>query len=158
VRLELKDTYSTMEEAKADAMGEWDIFMLTRAGRGYFPEAIFRQQAATYLAGIFRSVRFGIGEAHGKANAIQFNYLVRKGAILHDAQTGKFRMNVAVFEQAIADLVGEICTIQAEGDYAASQAFIKRYGDMPEVLAEALAKLDHIPVDIAPVFPRWDNR
>ncbi|MBK7187496.1 MAG: peptidase [bacterium] len=158
VRLELKDTYSTMEEAKADAMGEWDIFMLTRAGRGYFPEAIFRQQSATYLAGIFRSVRFGIGEAHGKANAIQFNYLVEKGAILHDAQTGKFRMNVAVFEQAISDLVGEICTIQAEGDYAASQAFIQRYGGMPEVLAGALAKLDHIPVDIAPVFPRWDNR
>ena len=158
VRLELKDTYSTMEEAKADAMGEWDIFMLTRAGRGYFPEAIFRQQSATYLAGIFRSVRFGIGEAHGKANAIQFNYLVEKGAILPDAHTGKFRMDVAVFEKAIADLVGEICTIQAEGDYAASQAFIKRYGGMPEVLAEALAKLDHIPVDIAPVFPRWDNR
>jgi hypothetical protein len=157
VRLELKDTYSTMEEAKADAMGEWDIFVLTRANKGYFPETIYRQQAATYLAGIFRSVRFGIGEAHGKANAIQFNYLVEKGAIKPEAGTGRFRIDVPVFEKAIAELVGEICTIQAEGDYAASQAFIQRYGNMPEVLAAALVKLEHIPVDIAPVFPRWDK-
>ena len=157
VRLELKDTYSTLEEAKADAMGEWDIFVLARAGKGYFPEAIFRQQSATYLAGIFRSVRFGIGEAHGMANAIQFNYLVEKGAIRQDPATGRFRMDVPVFEKAIADLVADICNIQAEGDYAASQAFIKRYGGMPEVLSAALAKLDHIPVDIAPVFPRWEN-
>ena len=157
VRLELKDTYSTLEEAKADAMGEWDIFVLTRANKGYFPETIFRQQAATYLAGIFRSVRFGIGEAHGKANAIQVNYLVEKGAITSEAATGRFRIDVPVFEKAIAELVGEICTIQAEGDYAASQAFIQRYGGMPDVLAAALAKLDHIPVDIAPVFPRWDH-
>lgn len=157
VRLELKDTYSTLEEAKADAMGEWDIFVLTRANKGYFPDAIFRQQSATYLAGIFRSVRFGIGEAHGMANAIQFNYLVEKGAIKHDPATGRFRMDVPVFEKAIADLVADICTIQAEGDYAASQAFIKRYGGMPEVLSAALAKLDHIPVDIAPVFPRWEK-
>ncbi len=157
VRLELKDTYSTLEEAKADAMGEWTIFRLARAGKGDFPETIFRQQAATYLAGIFRSVRFGIGEAHGKANAIQFNYLLEKGAILPDAASGRFRIDVPVFEKAVADLVGEICTIQAEGDYAASGAFIQRYGGMPEVLAATLAKLDHIPVDIEPVFPRWDR-
>lgn len=157
VRLELKDTYSTLEEAKADAMGEWTIFKLARADKGYFPDTIFRQQAATYLAGIFRSVRFGIGEAHGKANAIQFNYLLAKGAIRPDAATGRFRIDVPVFEKAIAELVGEICTIQAEGDYAASQAFIQRHGGMPEVLAAALAKLDHIPVDIEPVFPRWDR-
>jgi len=157
VRLELKDTYSTMEEAKADAMGEWDIFVLTRANKGYFPETIYRQQAATYLAGIFRSVRFGIGEAHGRANAIQFNYLVEKGAITSDAITGRFRIDVPVFEKVIGELVGEICTIQAEGDYAGSQAFIQRYGNLPEVLATALAKLGHIPVDIAPVFPRWEN-
>lgn len=157
VRLELKDTYSTMEEAKADAMGEWDIFVLTRANKGYFPETIFRQQSATYLAGIFRSVRFGIGEAHGKANAIQFNYLVGKGAIAYDAATGRFRMDVPVFEKAIGELVGEICAIQAEGDYVASQAFIQRYAVMTPELEGALAKLSHIPVDIAPVFPRWEK-
>ncbi|MCB1181824.1 hypothetical protein KDM41_00155 [bacterium] len=156
VRLELKDTYSTMEEAKADAMGEWDIFVLTRAGRGYFSGNILAEQAATYLAGLFRSVRFGIAEAHGQANAIQFNYLVEKKAIGHDAATGTFRIDVPVFERAIADLVRDICIIQAEGDYAASQAFIARYGGMAPVLAQALEKLEGIPVDIEPVFTRYE--
>lgn len=157
VRLELKDTFSTLEEAKADAMGEWDIFVLARSDKGYFPEAIFRQQSATYLAGIFRSVRFGIGEAHGKANAIQYNYLVEKGAILRDAATGRFRIDAPVFEKAIADLVHDICSIQARGDYEASKAFIAKYGVTTPELDGALAKLGHIPVDIAPVFPRWDR-
>jgi hypothetical protein len=156
VRLELKETYSTLEEAKADAMGEWDIFVLSRAGRGYFPETIYREQATTYLAGLFRSVRFGIGEAHGQANAIQFNYLLQRGAISHDPQTGRFAVDVAVFEPAITDLVRDICLIQAEGDYAGSVAFIAQYGGVPAVLAEALAKLDGIAVDLEPLFPRYE--
>jgi hypothetical protein len=66
-------------------------------------------------------------------------------------------MDVPVFEKAIGELVGEICTIQAEGDYAASQAFIQRYAVLTPELEGALAKLTHIPVDIAPVFPRWEK-
>jgi len=157
VRLELKETYSTMEEAKADAMGEWTIFVLTRAGRDYFPASIFDQQSATYLAGLFRSVRFGIGEAHGQANAIQFNYLMEKQAIAMDEATGRFSIDVGVFENAIADLVGEICMIQAAGDYGASVQFIEQYGGMAPELARALEKLSAIPVDIEPVFPRYEN-
>ncbi len=157
VRLELKETYSTIEEAKADAMGEWDIFVLTRAGKGYFPESIYREQAATYLAGLFRSVRFGIGEAHGAANAIQFNYLMEKKAISVDETTGRFSIDVIVFEKAIADLVSDICTIQAVGDYEASVKFIEQYGGMASVLAEALEKLGDIPVDVEPVFSRYER-
>ncbi len=156
VRLELKDTYSTLEEAKADAMGEWDIFVLHDAGRDYFPAEIRRQQAATYLAGLFRSVRFGIGEAHGQANAIQFNYLMDKGGISLDEASGRFRVHVAQFEKAIHDMVAEIILIQAEGDYAASKAFIERWGGMSPVLATALEKLEGIPVDVQPVFPRYE--
>jgi hypothetical protein len=156
VRLELKDTYSTLEEAKADAMGEWDIFVLARAGRDYFPEEIFNQQAVTFLAGMFRSVRFGIGEAHGQANAIQFNYLMEKKAVAFDAASGRFSIDVPVFEKAIADLVRDICMIQAAGDYDASLKFIERYGHMPPVLADALAKLGDIPVDLQPLFPRYE--
>jgi hypothetical protein len=156
VRLELKETYSTMEEAKADAMGEWDIFVLTRAGRDYFPESIYREQAATYLAGLFRSVRFGIGEAHGQANAIQFNYLMEKQAISHDPATGRFSIDVPVFENVIADLVRDLCLIEAEGDYEASVKFIEQFGGMSPVLAEALEKLDGIPVDVEPLFPRYE--
>ncbi len=156
VRLELKETYSTMEEAKADAMGEWDIFVLSRAGRGYFGEQIYREQAATYLAGLFRSVRFGIGEAHGQANAIQFNYLMEKQAISHDPASGRFSVDVAVFENAITDLVREICIIEAEGDYEASVKFIDQYGGMSPVLVEALEMLAGIPVDVEPIFPRYE--
>ena len=157
VRLELKETYSTLEEAKADAMGEWDIFVLTRAGRGYFPDSIFKEQSATYLAGLFRSVRFGIGEAHGQANAIQYNYLLEKKAIAVDENTGRFSIDIVVFEKAIADLVTEICLIQAAGDYDASVRFIEQYGGMVPSLAAALEKLSEIPVDVEPVFSRYEK-
>ncbi len=156
VRLELKETYSTLEEAKADAMGEWDIFVLARAGRDYFPAEIYNQQAATYLAGLFRSVRFGVGEAHGQANAIQFNYLMEKKAISVDPTSGRFSIDVPVFEQAIEDLVSDICVIQARGDYEASVAFISTYGGLRPVLSAALAKLAGIPVDIEPIFSRYE--
>jgi hypothetical protein len=157
VRLELKETYSTMEEAKADAMGEWDIFVLTRANKGYFPDTIMREQSATYLAGLFRSVRFGIGEAHGQANAIQYNYLMEKQAISVDETTGRFAIDVTVFEKAIAELVSEICLIQAAGDYEASVKFIETYSGMAPSLAKALEKLADIPVDVEPVFPRFED-
>ena len=148
VRLELKDLYSAIEEAKADAMGPWCIFRLQE--RGEFPASIYREQAATYLAGLFRSVRFGIGEAHGVANALQFNYLLEKGVIV--AEGGKFRISYAAFPGAIAQLVGELLTVQAAGDYAGAKALLDRYGVMPPVLAEALARLDDVPVDILPLY------
>ncbi len=156
VRLELKETYSTLEEAKADAMGEWDIFVLTRAGRGYFSENILNEQSATYLAGLFRSVRFGIGEAHGQANAIQYNYLLEKKAVLFHEDSGQYSIDVPVFEKAIADLVAEICVIQANGDYQGSVDFIKRYGGVTDMLAASLARLDGIPVDLEPLFPTYE--
>ncbi|MCP4292039.1 MAG: peptidase [bacterium] len=157
VRLELKETYSTLEEAKADAMGEWDIFVLTRAGRDYFSKNIIDEQAATYLAGLFRSVRFGIGEAHGQANAIQYNYLMEKKAVLYHEDSKRYSIDVAVFEKAIESLVAEICLIQAEGDYQGSVDFIKKYGGMTDLLASSLARLEGIPVDLEPVFPDFEK-
>jgi hypothetical protein len=151
VRLELKDTYATIEEAKADAMGEWAIFQLQ--SKGLFPESVFAQQAVTYLAGLFRSIRFGIAEAHGQANAIQFNWLLEKQAISFEAASGRFRVDVARFPQAIEKLVAGICILQAEGDYAAAKEMIANYGVMPPVLETALSRLTDIPVDIKPVYP-----
>jgi hypothetical protein len=155
VRLQLKDTYATIEEAKADVMGMWDILKLEGAGRDYFPADIRRLQPATFLAGMFRSVRFGINEAHGQANAIQFNYLLDNGAISHDAATGRFQVNFDRFLPALELLLNEILVMQAAGDYAAAQALIERYAHMPPVLAAALDKLDAIPVDIEPVFGHY---
>ncbi len=148
VRLELKDIYSALEEAKADAMGPWCIFKLQK--KGYFPETIYQQQAVTYLAGLFRSVRFGIAEAHGLANAIQFNYLMEKGVIR--VEEGRFRIDTEVFPLAIEGLVHEILTLQAAGDYRAGQEMIERYGGMSEALAAALEALDGVTVDILPRY------
>jgi hypothetical protein len=150
VRLELRDLYSTIEEAKADAMGEWAILKLQ--GKGLFPESIVRQQAATYLAGLFRSVRFGIAEAHGQANAIQYNFLREQGAIRQDAATGRFSVDTDAFVPAIEALVSRICTLQAEGDYDAAAAMVDRYAVMPPELSAALKALASIPVDIRPRF------
>lgn len=155
VRLELKDTYATIEEAKADVMGMWDILKLTAAGRDYFSDDITMQQPVTYLAGMFRSVRFGINEAHGQANAIQFNYLLAKDAIAQDPDTGRFRVNFERFMPAVELLLNELLVMEAEADYAAAQAMIAEYAHMPAVLADALAKLDAIPVDIQPVFSHY---
>lgn len=148
VRLELKETYSTLEEAKADAMGPWCIFHMV--DRGHFPPEIVREQAVTYLAGLFRSVRFGVAEAHGQANAIQFHYLVEKGVIT--AEEGRFRIDVEAFPQAITDLVHDILMIQAAGDYVAAKAMIETYGGLDPDLEAALARLSDVPVDILPRY------
>lgn len=158
VRLELKDTYSTIEEVKADIMGMWDILMLQADGRDYFQDDIERKQPVTFLAGMFRSVRFGIDGAHGQGNAIQFNYLLEHGAIAHDAATGKFRVNFDRFGPAVELLLNEVLVMQANADYEAAQAMIERYAHMPQVLADALARLDGIPVDIQPVFGNYPEQ
>jgi hypothetical protein len=157
VRLEHKDLYSTLEEAKADLMGIWDILALQAAGRDYFPAQITRQQPATYLAGLFRSVRFGIGEAHGAANAIQFNYLLEKGAVVLEEKSGKYRVDQARFFPAVESLLHEILTLQARGDYAGAAALVKTYAVMPASLAKALQRLEGIPVDIQPVFTHYPD-
>ena len=157
VRLELKEYYSILEEAKADAMGEWTILVLHAAGRDYFPAAIVDQQAATYLAGLFRSVRFGIAEAHGAANAIQFNYLLERGAISFDDGSGRFRVDIERFPVAMEEMVRDICLLQADGDYEGTARFIQRYRHSPPVLDAALARLDQIPVDIRPVFSHFPD-
>lgn len=155
VRLELKETYSTIEEAKADVMGMWTILRLEQAGRDYFAKSITLQQPVTYLAGMFRSVRFGISSAHGQANAIQFSYLLEQGAIAQDPQSGRFNVEFERFLPAIELLLNEILMMQAEGDYTAARTMIESYAHMPPVLADALGKLQEVPVDIQPVFQHY---
>jgi hypothetical protein len=102
-------------------------------------------------------VRFGITEAHGQANAIQFNYLMEKGALTRDEKSGTFALDEARFEQAIEDMVRDITMIQAEGDYEAAVAFIAKYAVMAPELAAGLEKLEGIPVDIEPTFPGYEG-
>jgi hypothetical protein len=146
----LGNLYSTIEEAKADVVGLFASLYLI--DRGELPRELERQLFATFLAGFFRSVRFGATEAHGRANMIQFNYLMEHGAIERGAD-GLYGVNADRVRDAVRDLSRELLTIEAEGDAAAAQRFIDRYGAVSETLQQDLARLAGIPVDIWPSYP-----
>lgn len=146
----LADTYSTIEEAKADVCGNYNVQFLI--DRGVFPKELEQSLYVTYLGGMFRSVRFGIESAHARANMIQFNYLMAKGAFQFDEQTQKFRVDQAKVKDAIKDLANLLLTIQAEGNYQAAKNLINDYGVMTESMQSALDKLGDIPVDIRPIY------
>lgn len=151
VRQAMKELSSALEEAKADISG---LFMLQLLiDRGIVDRSIEQPMYATFLAGIFRSVRFGINEAHGRGMALQFNYLMNNGAILHDAQQGMFRVDFAKIKPAVTALTGEIMTLQARGDYDGARSLLEKLAVMRPELRSALDRLADIPVDIEPVFP-----
>ena len=151
VRLELKDLYSASEEAKADIMGVYNILYMIK--KGLFPRTFRKEIAVTYLAGLFRGIRFGIGEAHGKGAALQFNYLLGKGVISYNQATGKYAVNQKKFDDGVSALVHDICVYQANGDYSGMQTFLQTYVKLPEQLQDSLKKLETIPVDIVPSYP-----
>lgn len=151
VRHELKELGSALEEAKGDVAG---LFALhTLIDRKLLDASMAKPLAVTFLAGIFRSVRFGITAAHGRGMALQLNYMLEKGAILHDSASDTYRVELARFPQVAARLTGEIMTIQAEGDYARAKQMLDRYGVMTPALQRTLDRLTAIPVDIAPEYP-----
>ena len=149
VRLELKDLYSTLEEAKADVMGVYDTLALV--GRGEMPADLARTLQPTYLAGLFRSARFGLHEAHGRGVVAQFNYLLAKGALETDG-AARFRTVPARFPGAIRELLAEILALQAAGDYAGTARFLDTHGRATPELASAIDRLGGVPVDVRPVF------
>ena len=150
VNAELKDLYSVIEEAKADTLGMYLNYLLVE--KGLHPESFLENVYASFLGGFFRSVRFGANEAHGKANVIQFNYLSEKGAVVRD-EDGRYGYDASKMREAVESLARELLMLEARGDYAGSQEFIAKYGEMPAELEKALAGLDDIPTDIRPTYP-----
>lgn len=150
VNQELKNLYSIIEETKADSLGLYNTLFLIQ--KGHHPESFREQVYGTFLGGFFRSVRFGAVSAHGKANAIQFNYMFEKGAITSD-KDGKYGYDAAKMPDAIKSLVHDVLMIQAKGDYAAAEAFIGKYGKLSQDLMDKLTGLKHIPTDIRLSFP-----
>ncbi len=150
VRLELKGLYSAMEEAKADALGVLNLYVL--ADKGIVSPEIIEHLPWTYTAGIFRTARFGTTEAHGLGIIIQANYLLAKGAIKVD-DDGRFYPVPENFRQAFSELSHELLMLQAEGSYEAAQVMVDQYGAVTPELGAALAGLSDIPVDIDPVYP-----
>ncbi|MCB1037531.1 MAG: peptidase, partial [Acidobacteria bacterium] len=149
VRLELKDLYSTMEEAKADVMGVYNILALIEEGE--MATQLRETLEPTYLAGLFRSARFGLDEAHGQGTVAQFNYLLEKGA-LEVKEDGRFHVLSERFPEGIRSLLGELLMLQATGDYAGTAAFLERYGKATPELRGAIERLADLPVDIRPIY------
>lgn len=150
VKKELKETYSTMEECKADILGMYNnIFMIDKE---VFPESFEKETYVTFLAGTFRSVRFGINEAHGGGNAIIYNYLLEKGAYEYNTETKKVKVNFEKIGPALKDLANLILMIQANGDYQGAKELIAKYVVNSPSMATLRSELEHLPVDIKPVY------
>jgi hypothetical protein len=150
VRQELKELYSAIEEAKADITGLFALQFLI--GKGLLDKKLEEEMYTTYLASMFRSVRFGINEAHGKGVAMQFNFLTDEGAIKADEAAGTFSVDSLKIKDAVRKLTGEILTIEAEGSYTKAKALIDKYAVVRPLMQKGLDKLGSIPIDIEPRF------
>lgn len=151
IRLALGPHHSTLEEAKADVMGVYNLLYLTK--RRVFQERFARRVLLTYFAGLFRSARFGVKEAHGQAAALQLNYYFKKGVASWDEAQASYRVREDLLEQEIGALLKEILMIQALGRKDKAQAMLSTLGIMSPGIERAVATLDDIPVDIRPYYP-----
>ena len=151
VRLQLKDRYSSIEEAKADMTGLWALQYLI--DKGVINKQMEQTLYTTYLASMFRSVRFGITEAHGRGVAMQFNYLTDEGAIKFNDKIGTFSVDEMKFKEGVRKLTHELLTIEAEGSYDKAKAILEKYAVIRPPMKSAFDKLRDVPVDIEPIFP-----
>ncbi|MGP1461343.1 MAG: dipeptidyl-peptidase 3 family protein [Bacteroides sp.] len=144
----LVETYSSIEEGKADILG---IFMIEQLAKlGELSGHDMMNNYVTFLAGIFRSVRFGAASAHGKANMVRFHYFQEKGAFVRDEVTGYYRVVPEKMAEAVSGLAHDILVIQGDGDYKRASEMLMKDGVVDELLAADLAKIqeENIPIDI----------
>jgi hypothetical protein len=149
VRQELKETYSTIEEAKADVSGLWALRYL--ADHKQLDPAVARSMYTTFLASAFRSIRFGVNEAHGRGIALQLNAFLDAGAF-KARPDGTFTVDAAKIGDAVTALTRDLMTLQAEGDYAKAKDLIDRLGVVRPEIQKVLDRLADVPVDIEPKF------
>jgi hypothetical protein len=149
VRQELKDTYSAIEEAKADISGLWALQYL--ADHQLIDAAIAKSMYTTFLASAFRSIRFGVNEAHGLGIAVQLNTLLDRGAFKVRAD-GTFTVDNAKIVDAVTTLTHDLMMLEAKGDYAGAKALLTRLGVVRPEVQKVLDRLAAVPVDIEPVF------
>ena len=151
VRVALGASYSPLEEGKADVMGAYNILFMIDKKK--FAKDFRDKLLVSYFAGLFRSVRVGVAEAHGKGAAFQINRYLEEGAASFDEATGQFTVDLAQLEKSIEGLVRDVVMLQHNGDKAAVDSFLAKYAVMSPPMEQALAKLDGIPVDIKPIYP-----
>jgi len=148
VSLALQDLASSMEEGKADILGLYMITELLEAGE--LGDADLRDFYVTFMAGIFRSIRFGAASAHGRANMVRFNFFLDEGAFVRDPETGRYSVDFDRMGAAIANLSRVLLTLQGDGDYDGAKKLIETKGIITPQLQADLDRLTQasIPVDI----------
>jgi hypothetical protein len=149
IREAIGPAFSGLEEAKADVVGMFGLHWLVE--HGDLPKTKLEEYYSSYVAGIFRTVRFGIGEAHGQAEMMEFNYLSERGAIIRH-RSGKYAVDYARMPEAISDLAKVLLEIEATGDRARAETWFKKYDVMPAELKASLKSAAKLPVDVDPVF------
>jgi hypothetical protein len=147
VRLELKELYGPLEEAKADISGLWALQYLM--DKGVLDKKQERSVYTTFLASTFRTLRFGLGEAHARGMALQVNTLFDHGAV-RVAADGTFSLDIPKTKKAVVDLTHQIMTLEARGDYAGTEALLRKMVTIRPQVQRALDRLNAVPVDIAP--------
>jgi len=152
----LRDQYSAIEEAKADIAGLVSAQYLI--DRGTFPRAYDKQVYVAYLATVFRQVRFGVGEAHGRGAVASFNYLREKGGITYDAESERFEIDFPKMKRAVRDLAKLYLTLEVDGDYDGAKSFLDEYAKVSPEMKKALDSIGTgIPVDITPQFTIYEK-
>lgn len=155
VRLELQEAYSAVEEAKADISGLFALQYLI--DKGTLSRTLERTMYTTFLASCFRSIRFGIHEAHGKGIAVQLNYFLDHGGVTV-APDGTFAVNPATIKDNVTALTREIMTLQAHGDYNAATGLLSKLGVVRPEVQRVIDRLKTVPVDIEPRFVEAEQR
>lgn len=148
VREVIKEQYSTLEEGKADILGLYMVVKLAEMGE--LGEKDLKDNYVTFMAGLFRSIRFGAASSHGKANMVRFNYFAEKEAFTRDETTGTYKVDFDKMTEAMNSLGKEILVIQGNGDYDAAKAMVEEMGIIKEQLQADLNRINEagIPRDI----------
>ena len=149
IREAIGGVYGALEEAKADAVGMFGLKWLV--DQGALPKERLEEYYASYVAGVFRTVRYGTAEAHGRAEMMEFNFLSEQGVVAREP-SGRYRIDYGRMPSAFARLAKELLEIEATGDRARAERWFARYDKMPAELAAALNAASDVPVDVDPVF------
>ena len=149
IREAIGPQFAGLEEAKADVVGMFALKFLI--DQGVLPQDKLQEFYASYVGGMFRTVRFGVAEAHGQAEMMEFNYLSERGAVVREASE-RYRIDYDKMPGAVADLAKELLEIEATGDRERAVNWFQKYDKMPPELKAGLAKTSDIPVDVEPVF------
>jgi hypothetical protein len=147
IREAMAGNFSGLEEAKADVVGMFALKWL--ADKGVLKKERLEEYYASYVAGIFRTVRFGTGEAHGRAEMMEFNYLAAQSAVT--ANGGRYRVDYAKIPTVIQKLAQELLEQEATGDRARAEAWFTKYDVMPAPLKQALDAARDVPIDVDPI-------